>query len=678
MIELRILGALDLRTADGRTLDEALRRSKRVALLAYLAAARPVGFHRRDKLAALFWPELDKERSRGALRTTLSRLRDDLGDDVIESRGAEEIGVRRDRLWCDVAALYACLNRDDAVGAADLYGGTMLDGVHIPGTSEEFEQWISEERTNIRSSLIGALSVHVERLVASVELTQALALAQRAVVVAPDDEAAARRLIQVALSAGDRGAAFRAYEEIERVLRREYDVSPSAETAALVAPLRGAAVHDKSSAALSRNGVANDETTTNRGALESAGTAFRSGTALPPLAPRASARWPWHMLAIAATAVVIVAVWQFARVGMTRDVVSFPAAGYWRLITSGAGSPHARHHARMAVDSSGDGALILGGASIADGRVRMEPIGSEIWRLIGLRAGAVSQWLRIPVRPGSAPRPRWMFGAAFDQAADRWFVHGGAQGWSSPCANDTWVLDRASGLSGAPAWRAVQLRGPLPPPRAGFELTFDRNRRKLIIFGGNDCVNTYFHDTWTLTFDDSTFTSGAWTRLLPDSTEGQPVTRTAYAATYDTNSARLFVFGGVSQLRSATSELWVLEHADGASGAPRWRALRCAGDPPWLAGSASSYDTARDVWTFFGGSDESSTPRRDFWRLDGLIRNTRTCHWTRVRPTEPWPIARTAASAVTLVGTSGFLLFGGQVEQFSVGDVWIFSDSIRR
>ena len=55
MIELRTLGAVDLRSADGVELRAVLVQPKRTALLAYLAVADPRGFHRRDSLLALFW-----------------------------------------------------------------------------------------------------------------------------------------------------------------------------------------------------------------------------------------------------------------------------------------------------------------------------------------------------------------------------------------------------------------------------------------------------------------------------------------------------------------------------------------------------------------------------------------------------------------------------------------------
>src|SRR5512144_517104 len=80
MIYLRTLGGLDLRDADGRELRPVIGQPKRFALLAYLAQAGHQGFRRRDTITALFWPELDQEHARGALRQALRFLRRELGD----------------------------------------------------------------------------------------------------------------------------------------------------------------------------------------------------------------------------------------------------------------------------------------------------------------------------------------------------------------------------------------------------------------------------------------------------------------------------------------------------------------------------------------------------------------------------------------------------------------------
>jgi serine/threonine-protein kinase len=75
MIEFRLLGTLHLTDAAGREVKSLLTRPRRLALLAYLAAATPRGLHRRDTLLALFWPELDQEHARAALRQALHVLR---------------------------------------------------------------------------------------------------------------------------------------------------------------------------------------------------------------------------------------------------------------------------------------------------------------------------------------------------------------------------------------------------------------------------------------------------------------------------------------------------------------------------------------------------------------------------------------------------------------------------
>ena len=111
MIRFRALGSADLRDDDGNELRAVLSRPGQLALLAYLALARPRGFHRRDTLVGLFWAETGQDQARNALRQAVHRLRHELGTDVIQSRGAEELSVNSAILWSDVTAF------DDALVA---------------------------------------------------------------------------------------------------------------------------------------------------------------------------------------------------------------------------------------------------------------------------------------------------------------------------------------------------------------------------------------------------------------------------------------------------------------------------------------------------------------------------------------------------------------------------------
>src|SRR6266576_5836504 len=116
MLKLQLLGSLDLLDV-GRDVAPVLRRPKSVALLTYLATARPRGFHRRDTILPLFWPDLDQPHARNSLRQAIHSLRRVLGAGVVVGRGEEELGVDRSRLWCDVAQFEEHLDAGDPKAA---------------------------------------------------------------------------------------------------------------------------------------------------------------------------------------------------------------------------------------------------------------------------------------------------------------------------------------------------------------------------------------------------------------------------------------------------------------------------------------------------------------------------------------------------------------------------------
>jgi DNA-binding SARP family transcriptional activator len=119
MIELRILGPLVLQGCDPQSVDALVSQPKRLGLLVYLAIGPPEGFHRRDSLLALFWPESDQSHARSALRNALSFLRHRLGDNVIVTRG-DEVGLDPATFWCDVTAFVASSDAGRADEALEL------------------------------------------------------------------------------------------------------------------------------------------------------------------------------------------------------------------------------------------------------------------------------------------------------------------------------------------------------------------------------------------------------------------------------------------------------------------------------------------------------------------------------------------------------------------------------
>ncbi|HEV2146704.1 MAG TPA: hypothetical protein VGR37_04740, partial [Longimicrobiaceae bacterium] len=166
MIQLFVLGSPDLRRADGQEVRSVLVQPKRVALLAYLAVAAPGAFHRRDSLVALFWPELDAEHARAALRNGIYQLRQALGPEAVETRGAEEVRLAEGSCWCDALEFQRALADGRLDEAVALYRGDLLAGLHVEG-APGVEHWLDRERDRLREAAARAGWALAERELAA-------------------------------------------------------------------------------------------------------------------------------------------------------------------------------------------------------------------------------------------------------------------------------------------------------------------------------------------------------------------------------------------------------------------------------------------------------------------------------------------------------------------------------
>ncbi|HEY7635921.1 MAG TPA: BTAD domain-containing putative transcriptional regulator [Gemmatimonadales bacterium] len=236
-VELWLLGAPSVRSPAGPEATGVLAQPKRLALLAYLAAAFPYGFHRRDTLLALFWPEADQGHARTALRKALHFLRHELGPSSILSRGDEEIGLADTGVWCDVREYERALEEGRPAEGLALYRGDLLPGLFI-SDAPEFERWLADVRARLRTRAVEAAWSLAGRLERDGDVDDAARWARWACAQAPDDECAARRLIALLGRMGDRAGAVHAYDEFAARLRREYEVEPSTETQRLLSAVR--------------------------------------------------------------------------------------------------------------------------------------------------------------------------------------------------------------------------------------------------------------------------------------------------------------------------------------------------------------------------------------------------------------------------------------------------------
>ena len=237
MFSFRTLGALELRSSSGDEPESLVGSQKLIALLAYLAVARPRGLHRRDTLVGLLWPELDQERARAALRHAVYRLRRSLGADAITSRGDEDIGIDPRVIRCDAATFDDLLDAGSTADAVALYAGDLLPGFFVSGASE-FDRWLDGERQRLRARASASSWSHaLDRAKAGVP-EDAVRWARRATELAPDDEHLLRRVLALIAETGDRATALREYDNFAQRLHSEYQTKPSAETVALVERIR--------------------------------------------------------------------------------------------------------------------------------------------------------------------------------------------------------------------------------------------------------------------------------------------------------------------------------------------------------------------------------------------------------------------------------------------------------
>lgn len=343
MIRFRLLGSISLQDPTGKELRDLLVQPKRVALLAYLTLGSARGYLRRDSLLALFWPESDEERARGALSQALSVIRQSLGTGVVVTRGAGEVAVASGRLWCDAVAFREALTAGREEEALGLYRDHLLTGLHAT-TSAAFEDWLTAERERLRSDATRAAWALADRALKRADASSACAWAQRAFALGQCTESDVRDFLNALAQLEDRAAAVRTYETFARHLRLQYDVDPSPATRQLITTLaeqgHGAAgLPGAAETAADRRNMPDDIVPPGP-ALQSH-DATRRALPLPAGAPRR-----WRFLTLGAVLVAAVggvgpALWRTPRVTGYRQITSSrvlfpPAVSPFPLATDGA------------------------------------------------------------------------------------------------------------------------------------------------------------------------------------------------------------------------------------------------------------------------------------------------------------------------------------------------------
>lgn len=238
MTEFRVLGTTSLQKERGSFDRSFLAGPKRLALLTYLILARPRGYHRRDKLTVLFWPEKGQKSARNALSNMSYHIRETLGKEALINRGTEEISINRRKIWCDAIVFEKEFDSDSLLKALDLYHGDLLPGFHITDGSNEFNSWLDGERGRLRQLAAEASWQLAEEARKNNYPNSAFRWAKKAAGHREYSEEAQARLMSFLNSIGYREDALDVYTKFSRRLERDWKMKPSTEIKTLAEEIR--------------------------------------------------------------------------------------------------------------------------------------------------------------------------------------------------------------------------------------------------------------------------------------------------------------------------------------------------------------------------------------------------------------------------------------------------------
>jgi DNA-binding SARP family transcriptional activator/Tfp pilus assembly protein PilF len=201
----------------------------------------------RSHIRTILWADSDREKANASLRQLVARIH----------RAERTFGVVLLAIAGETLALTADCRVDyadfrnaidgGAAALADLWRGPLLEGL-IFGEAA-LDEWLEERRDEMRQRFTEASRRVLEAEPPAENADAQWRLAEKIVAIDPSEEVAYRSMMRICIARGDRGFALRIFNRCRRILHEQLEVEPHAETLALAARLRGAAVPRRSAGA---------------------------------------------------------------------------------------------------------------------------------------------------------------------------------------------------------------------------------------------------------------------------------------------------------------------------------------------------------------------------------------------------------------------------------------------
>jgi|GEM_PF-4645900 len=351
------------------------------------------------------------------------------------------------------------------------------------------------------------------------------------------------------------------------------------------------------------------------------------------------------------------------------------------------------------------------------------------------------------ITPSSSPSPRLDYTLVY--AEGKWFLFGGSSGSPAPLG-DMWIFDGSD-------WTQIAQTSPWPSARwTDSQFAYDFHRKKIIIVGGNTAPDSYILDQWEFdvttqtwqqvsvtnppafwmfcvtydpdrrrlvlfggrsssTYRNTTmwFNNGTWEQIT---TTQSPDPRCEHCQLWEPIHGYIVVFGGYNQSAWLTCDkIWLFDGSDWHSvtatgdipvfqeGAAwfdysrgliyfccgrdsswqrydymysldpvtwEWKKIYPVDHPPAIYGARMTYDPNRRVSVLFGGNDGSGTLYNDIWEWDGS-------KWTKISVAGNKPDPRYLCLWVYDRSTNKIVMFGGHdpTTGNKFGDTWEYDPS---
>ncbi|WP_371365189.1 hypothetical protein SRRS_00760 [Sporomusa rhizae] len=197
--------------------------AKMEAMLYYLLV---VGEATREKLATVFWGDMDDVIAKKNLRNTIYLIKKTLSTDLFITPTRTTIAINPSLIDRTDVEVFNTLEIQDFLGR---YHGDFLDGFYCKNT-DAFDEWVIEEREQFKEKVKTRLTKNIIKLINDKSYTAAKTNIKQLIKLDEYNEGAYRLLMKIY----EREEAFykviEIYHELEKKLTKDLNLSPSSKT----------------------------------------------------------------------------------------------------------------------------------------------------------------------------------------------------------------------------------------------------------------------------------------------------------------------------------------------------------------------------------------------------------------------------------------------------------------